>query len=316
MKSNALVSVIIPTFNRKYMLTRCVNSVFVSSYKNLEIIIADDASTDGTEEIVLKKFSKFKNVYYLRNDKELLLSATINKALRIAKGKYIFILDDDNVIDKNCISELVLSFNKYKEVGIVGPLALYYSKKDTIMHAGVVRSKFMRRAIYPFANEKWKGQIKEGQEVEDFANAFMFKRELLSKVGMWDLLVPFMGEDGDFEARVRKVGYKIIINPKAIVYHDVPYDPKTTYFVRVNKMRLYHAMHSKILYVYRYDKPIQKITFTLSIPIYLGFYVFMILKDKSSLSKKIEYFNSLIKGTTNGFLDAFNQRSSIEWPTK
>jgi GT2 family glycosyltransferase len=125
-----------------------------------------------------------------------------------------------------------------------------------------------------------------------------------------------MGEDGDFEARVRKAGYKIIINPKAIVYHDVPYDPKTIYFVRINKMRLYHAMHSKILYVYRYDKPIQKITFTLSIPIYLGFYVFMILKDKSSLSKKIEYFNSLIKGTSDGFLDAFKQCSSIEWPTK
>jgi hypothetical protein len=81
-------------------------------------------------------------------------------------------------------------------------------------------------------------------------------------------------------------------------------------------MRLYHAMHSKILYVYRYDKLIQKITFTLSIPIYLGFYVFMILKDKSSLSKKIEYFYSLIKGTTDGFLDALKQRSSIEWPKK
>jgi len=296
MKKKVLVSVVIPTFNRKDMLVRCINSVLASSYKTLEIIIADDASTDGTKDIVMKKFGKFKNVYYFRNNRELLLSATINKALRISKGEYIFILDDDNVVDKKCISELVSSFNKYKEVGIVGPLALYYSKKDTIMHAGVVRSKFMRRAIYPFANEKWKGQIKEGQEVEDFANAFMFKRELLSKVGMWDLVVPFMGEDGDFEARVRKAGYKVIINPKAIVYHDVPYNPKTTYFIRVNKMRLYHAMHSKILYVYRYDKLIQKATFTLSIPLYLGFYILAILKDKNSWTEKIGLFYALIKG--------------------
>jgi len=235
MKSNFLVSVVIPTFNRKDMLVRCVDSVLASTYKKIEIIIADDASTDGTEGIIKNKYYAHKNVLYIKNNKELLLSATINKALRVAKGKYIFILDDDNVIDKNCISELVSTFNKYKEVGIVGPLALYYSKKDTVMHAGVIRSPFMRRAIYPFANEKWRWQIKEGQEVEDFANAFMFKRKLLKKVGMWDLLVPFMGEDGDFEARVRMAGYKIVINPKAITYHDVPYNPRNTYFLGLTK---------------------------------------------------------------------------------
>jgi len=316
MKSNALVSVIIPTFNRKDMLVRCVDSVLASTYKKIEIIIADDASTDGTEGIVKNRYKKYKEVFYIKNNKELLLSATINKALRVAMGKYIFILDDDNVIDKNCISELVSTFNKYKEVGIVGPLALYYSKKDTVMHAGVIRSPFMRRAIYPFANEKWRGQINEGQEVEDFANAFMFKKKLLKEVGMWDLLVPFMGEDGDFEARVRRAGYKTVINPKAITYHDVPYNPKSAYFFRVNEMRLYHVMHSKILYVYRYDNLIHKITFTISIPVYLSFYILAILKDKNDKFKKSGLFNALIKGVIDGFSDAINHRSKIEWPTK
>jgi len=316
MKSNSLVSVIIPTFNRKDMLVRCVDSVLASTYKNIEIIIADDASTDGTEGIVKSRYKKHKKVFYIKNNKELLLSATINKALRVAKGEYIFILDDDNVIDKNCISELVSTFSKYKKVGIVGPLALYYSKKDTVMHAGVIRSSFMRRAIYPFANEKWRWQINEGQEVEDFANAFMFKRKLLREVGMWDLLVPAMGEDGDFEARVRKAGYKAVINPKAITYHDIPYDPQRTYFFRVNKMRLYHVMHSKILYVYRYDSLIQKITFTISIPVYLSFYILLILKNKDGKFKKSELFNALIKGVIDGFSDAINHRSKVEWPTK
>jgi len=316
MKSNALVSVIIPTFNRKNMLVRCVDSVLASTYKKIEIIIADDASTDGTEGIIKNRYKTHKKVFYIKNNKELLLSATINKALRIAKGKYIFILDDDNAVDKNCISELVSTFNKYKGAGIVGPLALYYSKKDTIMHAGAIRSRFMRRAIYLFANEKWNGQIREGLEVEDFANAFMFKRELLKEVGMWDLLVPATGEDGDFEARVKKAGYKAVINPKAITYHDIPYNPQRTYFFRVNKMRLYHVMHSKILYVYRYDNSIHKITFTISIPVYLSFYILAILKDKNDKFKKSELFNALIKGVIDGFSDAINHRSKVEWPTK
>jgi len=316
MVNNPLVSVIIPTFNRKDMLVRCVDSVLASTYKKIEIIIADDASTDGTEGIIKNRYYTNKNVLYIKNNKELLLSATINKALRVAKGKYIFILDDDNVVDKNCISELVSTFNKYKEVGIVGPLAFYYSKKDTIMHAGTIRSQFMRRAIYPFANEKWNGQIREGLEVEDFANAFMFKKELLKEVGMWDLLVPAMGEDGDFEARVRKAGYKAVINPKAITYHDIPYDPQRTYFFRVNKMRLYHVMHSKILYVYRYDSLIQKITFTISIPVYLSFYILAILKDKNDKFKKSELFSAFIRGVIDGFSDAIKHRSKIEWPTE
>jgi GT2 family glycosyltransferase len=316
MKSNVLVSVIIPTYNRKEKLARCIDSVLASTYKRIEIIIVDDASIDGTEDIIKNKYNANKNVFYIKNNKELLLSATINKGLRIAKGEYVFILDDDNVVDKKCILELVSTFNKYKEAGIVGPLALYYSKKDTIMHAGVIRSTFMRRAIYLFANEKWKLQIKEGQEVEDFANAFMFKRKLLGQVGMWDLLVPFMGEDGDFEARVRKAGHKAIINPKAITYHDVPYNPNSTYFFRVNKMRLYHVMHSKILYVYRYDNLIHKLTFTISIPVYLSFYIRAILKDKNNKFKKAELFNALIKGVIDGFSDSIKHRSKIEWSTK
>ena len=180
------------------------------------------------------------------------------------------------------------------------------------MHAGTIRSKFMRRALYVHENERWANQINEGYEVEDFANAFMFRKEAVKKVGMWDLLVPSMGEDADFEARVRKAGYKVIINPKAITYHDIPYNPKEVYFLRINESRMYHAMHSKVLYAFRYDNALQKFTFILSIPIYLGFYIRAIIKDKNKAVEKKKLIKILFKGMFDGFRDAIKKRDKIE----
>lgn len=310
-ENNGLVTVIIPTMDRPKMLRRCINSILLNTYKNLEIIVSDDSRLNKSLEVVKQKRKHFHNIKYIKNTGKSVALA-INNAIRLSKGEFIFILDDDNKIDKNCIAELVKTMNKNKNIGIVGPLALYYTHKERIMHAGVIRSSFMRRAIYLHENEIWDNQISEGEVVEDFANAFMFRRNVIYKSGLWDLLVPHMGEDADFEARVRKAGYKVIINPKAITYHDIPFDPKVIYFLRVNEKRMYHSMHSKVLYVYRYDTILQKLTFTLSIPIYLAFYIRAIIKDKNSENKKGRMLKALFKGTFQGFADAFNKRSIIE----
>ena len=311
-RKDKFVTIIIPTFNRMGKLIKCINSVLDNDYKYKYIIVSDDASTDGTENAI-KKYINKKNFLYLRNSNESLLSVTINNAIQFSKGEYIFILDDDNVLQKNCISNLVSSFKSHKKAGIVGPLALYKSHKDIIMHAGTTRSRFMRRAIFIYMNEKWNGQIEEGEEVEDFANAFMFKKKIINKIGMWDLLVPFMGEDGNFEARVRKAGYKIIINPKAITYHDIPYNPKEKYFVRVNKLRLYYTMRSKIINEFRYDTLIGRLTFSISIPIYLCYYILLINKSNKNLKEKLELLKYLFKGTADGIKNALLKKSKIIW---
>ena len=305
------VSIIIPTFNRKDMLVRCIDSVLSNTYNNFEIIISDDNSNDGTN-IIIKKYLKNKKIKYLRNNKEMLLSYTINKAIKVSSGVFIFILDDDNVIDKNCIVNLVKSFKTHKNAGIVGPLALYYSNKNIIMHVGAERSKFMRRAIYPYQNERWSNQVNEGKKVHDFLNAFMFRKSIIKKVGMWDLLVPFMGEDGDVQARIRRLNYDIIINPSAITYHDIKYNPNERYFIRLSNMRMYHVMHSKILYEYRYDNLTGKITFTLSLFAYILYYLFVIF-NYSEKSIQRELVKNLFSGVIKGLKDAIMKRNQIEW---
>ncbi len=121
MKSD-LVSVNITTFNRAHLLSRCLNSVLNQSYKNIEIIIVDDASTDHTEDIVKKFQLKYDQIFYFKHKKNKGNAKARNTALKKCNGIYVAFLDDDDEwIDENKIKKQVEIFqrNNDNKLGIV-----------------------------------------------------------------------------------------------------------------------------------------------------------------------------------------------------
>ncbi|MEM0201230.1 MAG: glycosyltransferase family 2 protein [Candidatus Micrarchaeaceae archaeon] len=305
-----LVSVIIPTFNRSTQLEKCINSVFESDYKNIELIITDDNSNDDSRKKILKKYKKMK-ILYLYSNKKKFLSYNLNKAIKKSNGELILKLDDDNTLNKNAISQLVYFFLKNKDLGVAGPVALYSEYPNFICHAGVTRSKIMRRAIYPYSNLNINSTLSE-VNIEDFTNVFMFRRKVLHLSGLMDLSIPYMGEDSEFQARVVKSGYMIKLCNKAFVYHNIPFKNER-YFIRFDKFRLYHTMRSKIIYEMRYAKKYQKITFTLSIPIYLSYYASRIILNEDKPKNKLSLFLNVIKGTWSGYIDSIKRKTNIEY---
>ena len=89
-----LVSVIIPTYNRANLIGRAIQSVLDQTYRNIEIIVVDDASNDNTEEIVTK--FRNKNVVYIRHDRNKGGGAARNAGIIASSGQYIAFLDDDD----------------------------------------------------------------------------------------------------------------------------------------------------------------------------------------------------------------------------
>lgn len=116
----SLVSVIIPCYNAVLYVEKAVRSIMNQSYKNLEIIVIDDGSIDGSTEILKKLSKEDKRIIYIRNEINIKLIATLNKGIKLSRGKYIARMDADDISHKTRIEEQVLFFQKNPNVFILG----------------------------------------------------------------------------------------------------------------------------------------------------------------------------------------------------
>lgn len=110
MKTEIFFSIIIPTYNRAGLIRRTIQSVFNQTYKNFEVIIVDDGSTDNTMEVVGN--FEFKNLFYYKT-KNLERGAARNYGVDMAKGDYITFLDSDDLLYSNYLSNAKVALEKY-----------------------------------------------------------------------------------------------------------------------------------------------------------------------------------------------------------
>jgi len=138
-----LVSIILPTHNRKKYVERAIKSALDQSYKNVELIVIDDCSTDGTE-------INNPRVIIVRNETNLGLARSLNKAIRIAKGKYIARLDDDDFwCDDKKLEKQVNFLEKNSEYGLVGGGVIRVDKeeKEVVRYLLLEKDEEIRKAI-------------------------------------------------------------------------------------------------------------------------------------------------------------------------
>ena len=100
------ISVIVPVYNSEAYLENCLNSIIQQTYQNLEIILVNDGSTDGSDELCKSYAEAHRNVTVL-NQKNLGLSAARNSGIRYAQGEYLFFLDADDLLHPSAIKTLV-----------------------------------------------------------------------------------------------------------------------------------------------------------------------------------------------------------------
>lgn len=140
MKEEPLISVIVPVYNVEKYLRRCLDSIVNQTYRNIEIILVDDGSTDGSGKICEEYAERDKRIKVFSQSNRG-VSVARNVGLKKAKGKYIAFVDSDDYIDANYLCELYsLIKNKSGDVSIVGQKVVYAvnsnscgggAKKDT-----------------------------------------------------------------------------------------------------------------------------------------------------------------------------------------
>lgn len=287
-EDSPFVSIIIPTHNRKAKLMKLIDSILEIDYPmdRLEIIVVDDASSDGTYKAILRNYRSLSNLKVIRNDEERFKSYCVNLAVKSAQGEYILIADDDNILDKDLIKELVTIMKTDDTVAAAGAISIDIAS-GRIWNAGV-------KYAFP-GRHKVLVDIVSGNPyvVDSLANVFMVKRRIFKMLNGFDYrMVPFQDEDEEFLQRVRKLGQKLVVVPTAITYHEKPS------FRKVNDLRLYFIFRNRIIilrrYVTKYFFP-----FLLSLPVFVGWYLFNILMyspDKKRGRLIMVMFKGIIDG--------------------
>jgi GT2 family glycosyltransferase len=201
------VSIVIVNYNGKELLKTILESLKKSSFKNYETIVLDNASTDGSQDFIRKRY---KNVKLVANKKNLGYCG-INTALKHCNGKYIFFTNNDVCLDKNCIKKLVQILDRDGNVGIASPKVINYFNKS-LKSCGT----WVSRAFY---NGHFRCKDDFMKEIP-YNGVAMIRKSIVDKFGyLFDKDYFIYTEDLDLGLRTRLLGYKVMHVPEAIIYH-------------------------------------------------------------------------------------------------
>lgn len=193
-RASDLVSIIIPTYNGLKHLKNCLNSVIKNTdYPNYEIIVVDNASSDGTYNFLKKNFP---NIRVVVNKKNVGNTEGMNVGIRSARGNFVMILDNDTEVTKGWLREVVKLAKSDPSIGVCGSLPFWYDYRD---YAPIYDGYFQVSAVS--------------------GAAMLLKRDLIKEVGLFDASYFAYYEDTELCWRYILFGYKVVCDSDSIVLH-------------------------------------------------------------------------------------------------
>src|SRR5262245_8556460 len=222
------VSVCIANWNCRELLRDCLQSLLYRSQGvRLEVIVVDNASTDGAADMVARTFPQ---VLLIRNDANRGFAVANNQAARLARGRHLFFLNNDTVTPRGAIAELVEFLEAHPEVIMVGP--------RLVGPDGRLQTSYRKQpSIGTFAHRTWPGKLtglfrasyrayrcrsaapEWPCEVDMLLGAaLLIERRRFEEMGGWDEDFAFGGEDLELSWRARRIG-RIVHYPRVAVMH-------------------------------------------------------------------------------------------------
>ena len=219
------------------MLKRCFDSILAQTYPYIELILVDNASEDGSVDFVKQNYPQVK-VYV--NEKNLGFCGGNNVGIRRATGDYIALMNNDAVMDPNCVAEMVRTIEKDPQVGAVATKILLEDKPTHLDAAGIgvcLDGLAIGRGRMEAADKY--NEEKEVFFVSDCMS--LYRKEMVEDIGLYDEDFFAYAEETDLGWRARLKGWKTIYNPRAIATHSHSstlgaYSPFKVFLVERNRI--------------------------------------------------------------------------------
>lgn len=206
-------SIIIPTYNKAELLEKCIDSIEAHTTPPYEIIVVDNASTDGTAAYLLRNTGKLR--FHIHEDNRG-FSGAVNTGLMMAKGGTICILNNDILVTPNWLTNLLNCLQSDDKIGMVGPVTNFISgdQQIEVPYRDIEEMYSFAAAHNVTSAGKWQGT----DRIVGFC--LVFRRELFETTGYFDEGFEIGNfEDEDYVLRVRLNGRKLVIARDTFIHH-------------------------------------------------------------------------------------------------
>jgi len=224
LKNEAAISVIIPHYNGKKILRNCLNSLMKNNLENIEILVIDNGSTDGSQEMLRSDFS---NVKLIENEENAGYAGGCNIGMEKAVGRNYLLLNNDVEVADNFIEELLRTAESDEKIGLVQPKILSIQNKEYFDYSGGAGGEIDIFG-FPFARGRVFINIeKDESQYYDLSNeifwasgtAVLIKKSLIEKIGALDDDFFAHMEEIDLNWRAHLSGYKSVVTLDTFLYH-------------------------------------------------------------------------------------------------
>lgn len=207
---------IIVNYNGAQFIGSCIESIYKQEFKDSEIVVVDNGSHDGSVDLIKKKYSDVKLVELDQNKG---FTGGNNAGLKIARGKYIALVNNDVVLDKFWLKHMVEGIETSPDIGFCSS-KIIISGTDRIDSIGdKFTTAFTGTKVGEYEVETKFDKVMDMNGV--CAAAALYKRSMIDHIGFFNEMFFLNHEDTDLNMRAWLAGYKCRFVPEAIAYHDV-----------------------------------------------------------------------------------------------
>jgi GT2 family glycosyltransferase len=257
---------------------------------------------DETKDLnnLFETLNSYEKLILIKNDQNYGFAEGNNIGMRFVlknlDSDYLLLLNNDTVVEKSFLSKLVELSESDERIGVCGPKILYYNQPEVINSAGGKMLWHMGLGINIGIGETDEGQYEDISETESLLGAcLLIKSDVIRKCGLLDNQFFLLLEETDFCIRAKKAGYKILFNPKSVIYH------KEGISGELSPLKYYYMYRNRLLIVRKHQPLIKVIIYGLNISLRtLIILIYFTAKGDTQISKSIfrGYFEGISKSVT------------------
>ena len=253
---NKTVAILLVVFNEEHHIPRLIKSLHDQTYKNFDVYAIDNNSKDDSVKKLKEYFSDIKLTLSKKNNGFAKGNNIIAEKAVKDGAEYLFVLNTDMELDKNCISELVGLAESNSQIGGVAPIIMYgkKNKRTNVIQCYVDNVNFQTgktSSLHSQINFDDK-RLPDKMQVNTIHGGTTFiKSVLYKKIGLFNEDNFMYGDELDFAYRIKQAGYKLFVTKKAKCwhFHDWTKKNKKGYY-----LQYYYIIRNRFLFFHRYKK--------------------------------------------------------------